>query len=82
MTKDLLAQALREYPTWGDAYIAERERREAAERALRRIADEEHVIDGVRDTLHCDIRGDCDCAAKIAREALSPDAQRGAGLAD
>lgn len=28
--KEMLAQALREYPTWGDAYIAEREKRDAA----------------------------------------------------
>lgn len=41
--KELLAQALREYPTWGDAYLAEKHRAEAAEvelDALHRALDQ------------------------------------------
>jgi hypothetical protein len=30
----MLAQALREYPDWGDAYLAEKERTEALSRVL------------------------------------------------
>jgi|GEM_PF-3756125 len=32
--KEILAQALREYPTWGDAYIAEKQRVEELSRVL------------------------------------------------
>jgi hypothetical protein len=37
--KELLALALREYPTWGDAYIAERSRRMELEKALRDVGE-------------------------------------------
>jgi predicted RNase H-like nuclease (RuvC/YqgF family) len=38
--KELLAQALREYPTWGDAYITERKKREVLERELANMQEE------------------------------------------
>lgn len=37
--KQMLAQALREYPTWGHAYIAEKEKNEKLREALHRAGD-------------------------------------------
>lgn len=68
MSKELLAQALQEYPTWGDAYIAERERRIAAEDDKKELA--EALIDIARLAMP-DSYFQTDSRVNMARRALN-----------